>query len=267
MPLLPRANDLSTEVRLLTCVGAVLFGAANEASAQFTEVPSTVPIGTWQVEADVAAVSWDSRTLESGVAHRHWTFGSTLLTTGVGQKADVQIGYVTFVDDVYSSALERTRYRGRGDIYIRSKWNFWGTEAETSALAVLPYIKIPTNTGGVGNDRVEGGLVVPFGMPLGTDTSLNAMVSADYLDDGNGGTDVLWSASWVVTRSVSTRWATYAEAGATVDLSNSGDWAGTVGVGLTFAATEKFSLDLAGYAGITRSAPDWSGAFRIVWVW
>ena len=53
------------------------------------------------------------------------------------------------------------RQSGVGDMYVRTKWRFYESTDTYTSIALLPYVKFPTNTGGVGNDAVEGGLIVP----------------------------------------------------------------------------------------------------------
>lgn len=243
-------------------------GATASLHAQFTEVPTTVPVGTWQIEADIGSVSWDTRTLQrDGVSERVWSVASTLLSTGIGPGVDVQIGYEPYLRYSYTSPSGKTVHQGRGDTYLRTKWNFIGDETQNLALAVLPYLKLPTNRNGVGNGRVEGGLIVPFGIPVGENTSISAMASADWVDDGTGHSDILVCASGVFSCSVGQCWGVYGEAGAVVNTAHSGSWSGVVGIGVTWAQSEKLSWDLAGYTALTRAAPDCTAALRIVWIW
>lgn len=245
----------------------IFLAQAPAVRAQFTEVPTTVPVGTWQIEADVASMTLDSRTLQrDGVSERAWTIASTLLTTGVTPKLDLQAGFEPYLRYSYRGGGTSERYQGRGDSYLRAKWNFWGDESAGPALALLPYVKFPTGRNEVGNGRVEGGVILPFGMPLSDGLSLSANVSIDWADDGGGGRDTILGGSGVLLRRLTDRWFAYAEAGLSMDPSRSREWASLAGVGVTWAMTEKFSWDLAGYAALTRAAPDWTVTLRLVWI-
>ena len=55
---------------------------------------------------------------------------------------------------------------GFGDITTRLKVNLWGNDGGRTALAIMPFLKVPTASDGLGNDVVEGGIIVPFAFEL-----------------------------------------------------------------------------------------------------
>jgi hypothetical protein len=50
----------------------------------------------------------------------------------------------------------------RGDTFARLKVNVLGDDDGDVAVALLPYVKLPTAQSGLGNGRVEGGLILPI---------------------------------------------------------------------------------------------------------
>jgi hypothetical protein len=74
---------------------------------------------------------------------------------------------------------------GFGDAQIRLKRNLWGNDGGTTALAVMPFIKLPTANGDLGNGEPEFGLIVPLaieglsGWNFGLQTELDLTLDAD----------------------------------------------------------------------------------------
>ena len=71
---------------------------------------------------------------------------------------------------------------------IRLKHNLWGNDDGSTALAVMPFIKLPTANGDLGNGEFEGGLIVPFGFegPAGWACAVMAELDLEADDDGSG---------------------------------------------------------------------------------
>src|SRR5437867_7579307 len=75
---------------------------------------------------------------------------------------------------------------GYGDTTARLKYNLWGNDNGRSALAVIPYLKLPTSEENIGNHSIEGGLIVPLDVELPADIDLGLTTSFDALRDENG---------------------------------------------------------------------------------
>ncbi len=58
---------------------------------------------------------------------------------------------------------------------VRLKHNIWGNDGGTTAFAVMPFIKLPTNTLADLNDDVEGGVIVPLAIDIGHGMGLGLM--------------------------------------------------------------------------------------------
>lgn len=86
---------------------------------------------------------------------------------------------------------------GFGDeTMVRLKINLQGNDHERTAFAIMPYVKLPTGTGGLSNDHVEGGLILPMATDLPGEWSFGAMLEADlvYHDEDRGyGVDLVHS--------------------------------------------------------------------------
>jgi hypothetical protein len=68
---------------------------------------------------------------------------------------------------------------GMGDLNLRWKQNLIGDDQGNSALALMPGIKIPTNTDSVGNSKFEPTLMIPYSTGLPFAFGLNLMPEYD----------------------------------------------------------------------------------------
>lgn len=242
-----------------TALGAILlFATAGSAVAQYTEITGTVAPGRFRLEMDALSLVIDREGTESFTA---FGAGSFLVTTGLTKNWDLQLGAEILITQRYESGSFTDRNTGIGDVYVRSKWRFF--ESDSLSAAVIPFAKIPTNTGGVGNDSLEGGVIVPWEAYLLGFFTLNAQVEADFVrnqnDDGYG---VLWYGSAALSREVTKRLSLYAEIDA-AKTSGSNPWQTTVGFGAYLQISDFLSWDVAVYRGISRAAPDWNPVVRL----
>lgn len=263
MPKRPVAHTL---LRLLMRAGLLGSVLGLPLVAQVTEAPTTVAPGQWLVEADLVSVAYDRHTYQrDGVHFRSTYLGSTLLSTGVVERLDVQFGLEFWREEQATSNGAVERGRGLGDAWLRAKWNFAGDEATGPAWALLPYVKLPLAQEDIGNGETEPGLVLVYGRPLAGEKAFNGMIGLDWLADGDGGRSPTCYGSMSVTWPCRHQLCAYLETVAIVSEGASREWSGELGVGLTHTTKRGLTLDLALYVGVTRSAPDWTPVLRLVW--
>lgn len=233
--------------------------AAGRAGGQITEVPETVQPGRFLLEVDALSLTIDR---EPGLKYTAFGAASTFLTTGVTSRLDVQLGAELYLTQKFDAAGFTERTSGIGDVYVRAKYRFYESNDTYTAVAVLPYVKIPTNSGGVGNDAVEGGVIVPFKTQLIGGFDFAAMTELAFLrNDNNDGYDSFWFASAYLHRQVLKAIGLYGEA-AVAKSSGGAPWEGTVGFGATLAVSERTWWDFAVYRGISSGAADWNHVLR-----
>jgi hypothetical protein len=234
------------------CAGAL-------ASAQYTEVPATVAPGRFLLETDALSLIIDREGPEkfTGVVA-----GNVLLTTGLTANWDIQVGAELFVSQRYEQGNFTDRRSGVGDVYVRTKWRF--VENEFVSAAILPYAKIPTNSGDVGNDSIEGGVALPWETYLfGGFLTLNSMVDLSLIRNVNDdGYEKLVYASSAASKQLTRFLTLYAELDATKS-STAYPWQTTLGVGAYLTVSDRLSWDFAMYRGLNRNAPDWNPVVRV----
>ncbi len=129
-----------------------------------TESAFTVPRGMWQIEMETLSLARDA-----GVRSEDW--GGTNIKYGLNDSIDIQ-----FVTPAWHS---ETGLDGWTDFEIRLKYNLSGqTDASPVAVALMPYLKLPTASRGLGNENVEGGLIIPIAFK---ETPFACMVQADLI--------------------------------------------------------------------------------------
>lgn len=241
---------------LLTGVGVPLV------SGQITETPETVAPGRFLLEMDALSLTIDK---EGSGKYTGFGAATTFITTGLSTNWDLQLGAEFFVSQKYDQGSFTERNSGIGDVYVRTKWRMFSDPETGTAMAVIPYLKIPTNSGGVGNGSVEGGVIVPWTATLWGGIHLGAMAELDFLrNDNDNGYDTAVFASMALSRQVTKAVGLYAELAAGKS-SGGAPWAGTMGGGVTFAVSDRVWWDFAVYRGISRGAADWNPVLRFNW--
>jgi hypothetical protein len=237
-------------------IGLVL---AHTARSQITEHPATVSPGSFLLEMDALSLTLDR---DGGGKYTAFGAGSVFLTTGLTQNWDVQVGAELFISQKYELGAFSERNSGIGDVYVRTKYRFYDNPETGTMAALLPYVKFPTNSGGVGNDAVEGGFIVPWTTTLAGGFHCDLMAGLDFLrNDSDDGYDTYWSASASLARPVTRFLGLYAEI-AVGKSSGASSTEGILGGGVTLNVSERTWWDFAVYKGVSRGAADWNHVIR-----
>ena len=230
--------------------------------AQITETPVTVAPGRFLLRMDALSLTLNH---DAGTRYAANGVASTFLTTGLTASLVVQVGAEVFLDQRFDSGGLNDRRSGIGDLYLRTKWRFYEDESTGTAVALLPFVKLPTSTGGVGKKAMEGGLIVPWKADLVGGVSLTAMAELDFLrNDNDNGYDSFWNAYLALHRHVTKALGFYGEA--TLGKSSGGaPGEGKLGGGVTFAVSDNVTWDYAIYRGFSSGTSDWKHVLRLNW--
>jgi hypothetical protein len=142
----------------------------------------TVPVGKWQLES--SAASW-SRTEAEGVTTKVTTLGSTVVKFGLSDRSDIQVGITPLVRVESEAAGVTTRHSGFGDLTVRYKHRLTADNAQVQ-VGLIPFVKLPTADGDIGNGKVEGGLAVPISIATGSPVTVVLGPELDMLADADG---------------------------------------------------------------------------------
>ena len=234
-----------------------------------TESPHTVDAGRFQFETDLWNYSYDrhnsGRTDTKDEAQSYATINAK-----AGLLPDLDIHFIV---PVYNRARSYdytagtiTRSQGFGDLTVRMKYNLWGNDGGKTAFAVMPFVKFPIAATGLGNNSVEGGLILPFGMELPGGWSMGAMLEFDILRDTGGRghhLDVIQTITF--GHGIVGDLAGYVEFFSASSTESPTPWMATLNGGLTYGLTEDIQLYAGVNFGLTRSAPDLHPFMGITW--
>lgn len=228
-----------------------------------TESPYTVDAGHFQVEMDIFNYTYDryDADLESDTRSETWNVAPFNLKMGLLNNVDLQVIFDSFIhqstDDLTAGESDHTS--GIGDLTTRLKINLWGNDGGPTALALMPFVKIPTNSAQLGNTSVEGGLIVPLAVELPAGWGMGLMTELDFLkSDIKSGYDTAFIHSITFSHDIVGNLAGYLEFFSSVSTQQESDWVGTVDVGLTYALTKDVQLDCGCNFGVTRAADDFN---------
>jgi hypothetical protein len=236
--------------------------SALAAPAQVTERPDTVRPGHFLLEMDALSITTNLHD-SAGGTYSAVAVAKTFITTGLTDSLDVQAGAEMFLSQKYERGGFTDRNTGLGDIYFRTKWTFW--RDEHSAVALMPYVRLPTSTGDVAKKGMEGGLIVPWATYFPGGGRLLAMGQWDYIrNDADNGYDAFWSASAALEQPLTSLLKVYGEV-AVGKSSGGAPWAGTLGGGVQVHLSKLYWWDFAIYRGLSRGAPEWNPVVRVKW--
>ena len=255
-----------------------------------TDSPITVDAGRFQLEADFANYTYDRyNALRTDTRVETLLVAPTFLKVGLFQNVDLQVLIPTYVNvrtDARGIAVaappspiglgatgitpgtirtERqvTTNDGYGDMFVRLKINLVGNEGGPFALAVIPFIKAPTASNDLGNGRVEGGINFPINYSLPYSFTLFAQTRYDFLYNGDtSGYHTLFSNSIGVSRTIpgllDGKLSGYAEFASAISSreSRNDPLVLTADTGLIYQLTPNIAIDVDGFFGLTRGAPD-----------
>jgi len=216
-----------------------------------TESPYTVDAGHVQLEFSFA--EW-----RKGGDAEELSLMPSNIKIGLTNNADLQFVLDPFLRGQSTSGIDQ----GHGDSQIRLKLNLWGNDGGggffgETALAVMPFLQFPTGADAFSNDdELEGGVIVPFSIPLPSEFGLTVMAEIDFVRDGSGGYDSLFIHSGSLGRQIAGPLSGYIEYVGIHPIDGDGDYQALLGGGLVYAVSEELLLDTGVEVGLTSDADD-----------
>jgi hypothetical protein len=206
-----------------------------------TESPISVDAGHLQAEVEAVGLARDAGLTSFAI-------GVVNLKLGLTSRSDLQV-----VVEPFHHANGRT---GFGDLTLRNKWNLWGNDGGATALALMPFITLPTASSGLGAGSVEGGLIVPFGFECPARFVCATMLELDAVRRAER-----YGADLVATATAGH--ALYRELSGFVELTSvlpvdGGDAAFGANSGLTLGLSDDLMLDGGARLGLNDAAEDLS---------
>jgi hypothetical protein len=233
-----------------------------------TESAYTVDAGHFQLEMDVLSYSYDrDNGLPGDTRVESLSVAPMNLKVGLCNRADLQMVVETYtsVRTHVRATGEVERQRGFGDITLRLKANMWGNDGGRTALALMPFVKLPTNQDDLGNNSVEGGLIAPLAVDLGAGWGMGLMTEVDIVRGDGGGHNPEFINTITFGHNIVGDLDGYVEFFSAVSTEEDSEWVGTFDMGVTYGLTEDIQLDAGVNIGVTRSADDWNPFLGLSW--
>lgn len=225
-----------------------------------TESPYTVDAGHFQVEMDFVSHSRDHDTAEGANTRvQSYAVAPINFKLGLWNNVDLQLIVESWnkVKTEDRVAGNITHQSGFGDVTPRLKFNVWGNDGGSTALALMPFAKIPCNQDGLGNPAFEGGLIVPLAVELPLGFSLGLMSEFDWLrNEADTRHHPSFIHSATLGHDLIGKLGGYLEFYSEVSTEPGAAWVGTFDFGLTYGLTDNIRLDAGLNLGVTPSADD-----------
>lgn len=121
----------------------------------------------------------------------------------------------------------------------------------------MPFIKFPTADEDLGNDHVEGGVILPLAIALPHEFGLGLMAEIDAVyDDEDENYDAEFVHTATVGHDIVGDLAGYGEYIGVVTSDEDSDYRAQLGAGLTYGLTPDIQLDAGVNFGLTKAADD-----------
>jgi len=128
-----------------------------------TESPITIDAGHYVLEASLFDFRRDN-------GEETYTYGQLNFKMGLNDSTDLQT-----VINLHSGGDSFT------GLTFRLKHNIWGNDSGDTALAIMPFITVPTRS----SEEWEGGIIIPWSTALTESIGLGLMAEIDYVHNGS----------------------------------------------------------------------------------
>jgi outer membrane putative beta-barrel porin/alpha-amylase len=233
-----------------------------------TESAYTVDAGHFQVEMDFVSAVFDrDRSGGGDVRTEVWGLTPLNLKLGLLNNVDVQFVLDTYVHSRVEDRVAGTvdKASGFGDLQTRLKINLWGNDGGKTALAIMPFVKLPLSASSLRNGKTEGGVIIPLAVELPHGWSTTVMTEFDFVADDTGGYDTEFVNSITFAHDIIGNLGGYVEFFSVVSTARDSKWQGQADVGFTYAINDNTVIDFGCNFGVTKSAPDFNPFVGLSW--
>jgi len=234
--------------------------------SQVTETTQTIEPGGILLRMDALALGIDPQTTAPN-QYKAVAVGTTIVSFGITDSFDMELGAQLFLRNTYSSDTGQDQtHSGVGDFSIRPKWTFWKDPASGQQAAIVPYIMVPTNSSAIGNNKVEGGVILPWSMDIAAGTKAAAMVEWDeFRNISNTRYDSRWYGSAYLKWDLGDTLGAYVETTLSDSTAGSSTASETLGAGATLSVSKHFTWDLEVSKVFGSGRSSWAEVLRFRW--
>ena len=150
-----------------------------------SSIPFTVDAGHFQIESDFINYT---TTNYAGFGTQLFLTADPTIKLGLTNTIDFELelnGYLNSATHSNRTGALVANGHGFGDTILKIKVNLIGDDGGPFAMALVPYVKVPSAAPGLGNGVVEGGIALPMQINLPWDFALALQTEYDALKDAN----------------------------------------------------------------------------------
>ncbi len=221
--------------------------------------PYTVDAGHFQYETDLAFYTYDHHN-ETNVTLSNLTLFNTTAKLGLTQHTDLELAFapLNFNHTTDRASDTRTSTAGISDLTTRVKFNLLGNDGGDYAVAVVPYVKLPTASSNLGNGHVESGAYIPAAVKLPDDWLLTLLAEVDVLQNANlDGVHTNYQNLINIGHPLMKDVTGYAELYSNLTTDHDSDNQYTADCAVTWLVKDNVQLDAGVNIGLNEAAPDW----------
>ncbi len=229
-----------------------------------TESPISVDAGHFQIEVSFAEYARDTA---SGEHFDDFSLVPINFKAGLTNDMDLQVILNPYASSyVKGNSVSNYAYGLNSNAALRLKKNFWGNDGPSpelgnTAFGIMPFLTFPTGSGNLHDERVGGGMILPFAAELPGDFDVGTMLEIDLAhneDSGNYETSIVHSATFGHAVPGIEDLAAYTEYVGTTPTESGAGYEARASFGFTYALTTSWILDWGGTAGMTSNAPNFT---------
>ncbi|HET9640711.1 MAG TPA: transporter [Allosphingosinicella sp.] len=214
----------------------------------------TVPPDQFQLET--SALGWMLN--EAGAGRTELlTVTSSFAKMGLTERSDLEIGFTPFAELTSRAPGAFDRVSGFGDTLFRYKHRLTSASAPVQ-LAAIPFAKLPTAAGGLGNGKVEGGVALPVSFAFAGPATITLGPELDVLADSDGSGRHPALVNLVnISLAVAFRWSIVGELWTNFNFDPAGtiEQASADGA-VAYTLSNRLQLDAGANFGLTAATPD-----------
>lgn len=225
--------------------------------------PTTVDAGHLQLEFDPLNLARDH---DGDHRNEAWTWAALNCRIGLTDSAELQLAInpLDRLRTINHSLQTREVRHGFGDTTVRLKFNLWGNDGGASALALEPYVKVPTAGAAIGNKAFEGGLLVPMAFELTGGFSADMLFECDAVrNEADDGYTAAFAHAVTLNRALGERWEAFVECSASLAAESDSSLVVAAGIGVSCTINDDVQLETGIGFGLTDAAEDFTGYIRI----
>ncbi len=147
--------------------------------------PFTIDAGHFQIESDFINYIHAN---DAGLGMQFYEVADPTIKLGLTNWVDFELvlnGYQNVVTHSSQSGALVANGHGFGDTFMKFKINLVGNDGGPFAMALVPYVKVPSAAPGLGNGAVEGGVALPMQISLPGDFALALQTEYDALKNAS----------------------------------------------------------------------------------